>query len=256
MRVALALAIFSGLSITIALSATGTTAVGRWLASAQLVPAILAGAGIWLVAWIVITISFGRVYCSTVCPMGTIMDAAAHCGRLAGKGSKARYRYASPLNGVRLIAGAAVAAALCFGMVAVVEYTDPYFLYRHIVLAIAKPAAIGFGSVAVAAVVLLGVSLTSWAKGRIICNTVCPAGSLLGLLSRQPIYRIDINTDLCIHCGKCEDACKAACINLKDCTVDTSRCVMCLNCTSACPNGAITLRRGRYNLSTPLMQKT
>lgn len=256
LRVVTASALVVVITLTMLDAITDTTPIGRLLMKAQLVPAILAGSAMWIVIWVVITITFGRVYCSTVCPLGTLMDAAAFCRRSTGKGAKARYRYLPPRNQVRFLCPTIVAAALCLGLTAVVKCTDPSFIYYRIVLAVAKPAAIGTGSLAGAMVVGLLIAATAWRSGRILCNTVCPAGGLLGLLSRNPIYRVDINTDLCIHCGKCEDVCKSGCINLTDCTVDNSRCVMCLNCTATCPNAAITVRRGRYTLSTPMMQRT
>lgn len=256
LRIALSLLFAAGLALAALDAAMGATIVGRLLLRTQLVPAILAGSAMWIVVWVVATITFGRVYCSTVCPLGTLMDAAARCGRMAGKGASARYRYLPPRNGVRFLMPTIVAAALCLGCTAVAKFTDPSYIYSKIVIAVARPFAIGFGSLAGAFLAFVLVSCVAWRSGRVLCNTVCPAGGLLGLLSRAPIYRVDINTDLCTHCGKCEDACKAGCINLKDCTVDNSRCVMCMDCTAACPDSAIIVRRGRYTLSTPMMQRT
>ena len=256
LRIAVSLAFAAGMALAAADAAFGATFVGRWMMHTQLVPAILAGSAMWIVVWIVLTISFGRIYCSTVCPLGTLMDAAARCGRIAGRGAAARYRYMPPRNGVRLLMPTIAAAALCAGFAAVARFTDPAYIYGKIAVAIARPMAIGSGSLAGALIAFMAVSCVAWRSGRLLCNTVCPAGGLLGLLSRAPIYRVDINTDLCTHCGKCEDVCKAGCINLRDCTVDNSRCVMCQNCTAACPDSAIIVRRGRYTLSTPMMQRT
>jgi len=237
-------------------AAMGLTRLGAWVLHTQIVPAVLTGSAIWLVMWVLVTITFGRIYCSSACPMGTVMDAVARGRAAIPSKIKFRYRCQPPLNGLRFSIPAIVGGCLFLGFASVVEYTDPSYIYRNIVLAIFKPLAITSGSFAVAAVCAFGVALASWKRGRILCNTICPVGGMLGLLSRNPVYRIDIDTDKCIHCGKCEDVCKASCIDLSVCTVDNSRCVRCFDCLAVCPNDAIVFRKGRYRLSTPMMQPT
>lgn len=234
----------------------GLTRLGAWVLHTQIVPAVLAGSAIWLVLWVLVTITFGRIYCSSVCPLGTAMDAVSRCRLSMPSKIKYRHRYMPPLNGLRFPIPLIVCACLFMGVTYAVESTDPTYIYRHIVLAVFKPLALTTGSLAVAVVCALAVASASWAKGRILCNTICPVGGLLGLMSRNPIYRIDIDTDKCIHCGKCEDVCKASCIDLNLFTVDNSRCVRCFDCSAVCPNDAIALRKGRYRLSTPMMQPT
>lgn len=254
-RVVVSVAFLLLLTLSIVDAGIGATPFGQWLMHTQLVPAILAGSAVWIVVWALIVLSFGRVYCSSVCPLGTLQDAAGHLGRKLGKGEHKRYRYHAPQNVLRFPIPAIVAACLFVGFLAVVRLTDPYWLYARTCLAIARPSAIAFGGVAVAAVVI-AICAVAFCRGRYVCNTICPIGGFLGLLGRSPVYRIDIDTDKCIHCGKCEDVCKAECIDLTHCVVDNSRCVVCFDCTAVCPNAAIVMRRGRYRLSTPLMQPT
>lgn len=240
-------------------SALQSTPLGVWLAHTQIVGAILAGgvtALLWCVLWVLITITCGRIYCSTACPLGTLMDVAAHIGRRTGRGPAARYRYMPPLNALRYPVAAIVAACAIGGVDAIVAYTSPDWAYARIAQACVRPVAIGASGVAIAALLLVAVTVAAWRQGRIICNTVCPLGGALGAISSAPIYRMAIDTDKCIGCGLCEDACKAHCINLNDHTVDASRCVMCLDCAAVCPNSAILLHRGRFRLSTPLVQPT
>lgn len=257
-RIRVAVSIVCLALLTLAVIDTGfaISPLGRWMQQTQLIPAILTGAVAWLMVWVVVTLSFGRVYCSTVCPLGTVQDIAAHLGRRFSKGAGKRYRYSRPIDSLRYPIPLIVAACLCVGLTKVVEATDPYSIYCKIALALCRPLAITLGGAATAIVVLLIIASVAWQKGRLICNTVCPAGGLLGLLGRRPVYAVDINTDKCIHCGKCEDVCKSSCIDLRDCVVDNSRCVMCINCTAVCPNDAITVRRGRHQLSLPMMQRT
>lgn len=255
-RVAIAVVYAGLLTASIAVAAFSDTALALWLRSMQLVPAILAGAASWIVLWVVLTLTFGRVYCSALCPLGTAMDCASRLHFItAGRGPRPwRYRYAPPLLSLRVPIPIIVGLCLMAGFTAAVELTDPFALYARAVQAVCRPLAVGLGSILAALIIITVVAAVAWSRGRWLCNTVCPAGSLLGFLGRAPIYRVDINTDLCTHCGRCEAVCKSQCIRLPDCTVDMSRCVMCLDCAAECPAQAISVRRGRHTLSTPLMQ--
>lgn len=257
LRIAISIAM-AGLLAWLAIDAAmQATALGRWLAHTQIVGAILAGgitAVLWCALWVLVTITCGRVYCSSACPLGTLMDVAAHLGRRAGRGPAGRYSYMAPLNALRYPIAIVVAACVIGGIDSIVIYTSPDWAFASIAEACARPVAVGASGVALAALLFIGVWAVAWRRGRLICNAVCPVGGALGAISRAPIYRMAIDTNKCIGCGLCEDACKAHCINLNDHTVDATRCVMCLDCAAVCPNSAIILHRGRFRLSTPLMQ--
>ncbi len=45
-----------------------------WVARLQIFPLAMAGAFTALAAWLLATLLFGRVYCSSVCPMGALQD--------------------------------------------------------------------------------------------------------------------------------------------------------------------------------------
>ena len=69
----------------------------------------------------------------------------------------------------------------------------------------------------------------AWKHGRTWCNTVCPVGTVLGLLSRFSLFKVRIiDTAKCNGCGLCATKCKASCINSKEHAIDYSRCVDCL----------------------------
>ena len=55
----------------------------------------------------------------------------------------------------------------------------------------------------------------SIAKGRLYCNTVCPVGAFLGLISKASVFKIRINEESCTSCGLCSSVCKAGCIESK-----------------------------------------
>lgn len=209
------------------------------------------------VVWLLATLVFGRVYCSTMCPIGTLQDIAARSARLTPK-SRARryYRYAPPRNALRYGILAVMLLLLMAGVTAVTSILNPALTYDRIChdllqspLSWTIPASII--STALLIIILAAGAIT----GRTLCNTVCPVGTMLGLISRFSIFQIDIDTDLCIQCRRCADVCKGHCIDLTDHVVDGSRCVCCFDCINVCPNKAIRYTTSRKRLSQPLMQR-
>jgi len=142
---------------------------------------------------------------------------------------------------------------------------DPYSLYGRVATHLLQPAAYALNnaaawiadrsghplifkqdifirsvlalSVASASLLIVGFLAAGW--GRLYCNTVCPVGSLLAVLSRRPLFRIAIDENACVGSGLCERTCKAGCIDAKARTVDAGRCVACFDCLNACRKGAI-----------------
>ncbi|MDE6249549.1 MAG: 4Fe-4S binding protein, partial [Paramuribaculum sp.] len=98
----------------------------------------------------------------------------------------------------------------------------------------------------VAVVTLIVLAILAWRNGRTYCNTICPVGSVLGLLSKYSLFRTVIDTSKCNGCGLCARNCKSACIDSKAHAIDYSRCVTCFDCIGKCHKHAIsyTYRRG------------
>ena len=92
----------------------------------------------------------------------------------------------------------------------------------------------------VAAVSFVIIAVMAWRGGRTYCNTVCPVGTLLGILSRFSWLKIRLDTDKCTGCRLCERNCKSACIDIKNRKVDYSRCVVCGDCLDKCRFGGLT----------------
>lgn len=89
---------------------------------------------------------------------------------------------------------------------------------------------------------LVALAVLAWKNGRTYCNTICPVGTVLGLLSQFAMLRPVIDKSKCTGCRLCERGCKASCINIKNNTIDRSRCVACFDCISNCRQGAISYK--------------
>lgn len=268
--------------ITMALTSIGCTipVVAGWLERVQLMPAILSFSLVTFIGWLIVTLIFGRIYCSSVCPLGTLQDIAAKCVRTGRRTPRHDYHYSKPLNSIRYFTLIVVLTCLMASIFVIPSILDPFTAYARICQEVIKPLyelitgnvadaadtpwwsaasfRMGTAAVAGASVAIITLLLVCWIaarNGRTICNTVCPVGTTLGFISRFSIFQIDIDTDKCIQCRKCEHVCKASCIDLIDHVVDGSRCVNCFNCINVCPNDAIHYWPRRKQLSIPMMQR-
>ena len=229
----------------------------------QLVPALLALNVEVLVILLVLSLVFGRVYCSFICPMGVYQDVVAWVSKKFTK--KKKYTFSKALTVLRWTVFAATVIAFIFGFNFLVGLLDPYGAYGRIVTHIFRPAylagnnlleyifssfdnytfykvgiySLGLLSTLIALATLVGIGLLAWRNGRTWCNTICPVGTLLGFISRYSLFRLQFDDDKCNSCGLCAMKCKASCINSKDKQIDYSRCVTCFNCIEACNRSAM-----------------
>ena len=77
-RIILAAVFFAGITLML-LDFTGALhAWLGWMAKVQFLPAVMALNVAVIAALIVLTLLFGRVYCSVICPLGVFQDCVAH----------------------------------------------------------------------------------------------------------------------------------------------------------------------------------
>lgn len=211
-----------------------------WMPKVQLLPAILAGNFLWVIAVLVGTAVVGRCYCAAVCPMGVFQDIFIWLHKLLF-GKKRPYRYRKPQNWLRYTVLVAFVVLMVLGLNGIAVLIAPYSAYARMVTNIHGTGMVHW--IAIATLCCLGVMSFCW--GRLWCNTLCPVGSLLSLVSRYRLIGIRIDADKCAGCRKCEQGCRAMCIDIDNKTVDHSRCVDCMNCLNVCKVGAISFGRTR-----------
>lgn len=211
-----------------------------WIPKIQLLPSVLALNVVMVVAILLVTLLLGRFYCAVVCPMGVFQDIFTWARKVVFP--KHKFRYAKPANWLRYTVLALFVLAMLVGLNGIALLIAPYSAYARMVTGLHASGTLQW--VAIATLVCIG--LLSFTMGRLWCNTICPVGSLLSLVSRYSILGIRIDRSKCVGCRQCEHACKSMCINIDDKTVDHSRCVNCFTCLGKCKVGAIswTTRRG------------
>ena len=263
-RTLLAVVVLVGITLLF-LDFTGTLHTWlSWLAKIQLLPAVMALNVVVIVALALLTLVFGRIYCSIICPLGILQDVLARLRRKKNKYFYSRevrwLRY--PVLVVFIVAALAGVGSLfqllapysAFGRIATMllqplwmlgnnvlgflaERTDSYAFYTVDVWMKSLPVFI------VALVTLVVLVVLSWRGGRTYCNTICPVGTVLSFLARFSWLKIRFDEEKCKNCSMCSRNCKAACIDYKTHSVDYSRCVVCGNCISSCKFGALKYSR-------------
>ncbi len=262
-----ALAIVSILLITpLFLDFTGRwQSLFGWMAKIQFLPAVLSLNVLIILALIILTLFFGRLYCSVICPLGIMQDGFGWLGK---KAKKNRYTYSKPLNFLRYTFLGIMVLAIILGINSMVALLAPYSAYGRIVSNILKPIWIwgnnilaswaeqhqsyafynveywqhGYGVFIVAAVTLIVLAILAWQNGRTYCNTICPVGTVLGFFSRFSLFRVVIDKSKCVNCNLCSRNCKSSCIDIPNHKVDHSRCVSCFDCLEKCNKGALSFK--------------
>jgi len=126
-------------------------------------------------------------------------------------------------------------------------------------------------------IVLFGIA-TGVIFGKVFCRWMCPIGFLMelimggskqftsmyqyhkmgcpiawasGFLNKYSLFRIKVNTDSCIKCGKCDKECYISTLEPTKFSLykpgklqpgDSYSCSKCLKCVAACPNGSLTYK--------------
>ena len=233
-----------------------------WMPKLQFLEAVLALNVLVIVLLVVLTLIFGRMYCSVICPLGVMQDIIGWLGK---KAKKNRYSFSKELKWLRYPVLVLYVVALVAGIGVFVQLLAPYAAFGRIATNLLQPAYIAgnnvlaaaaeasdsylfyhqdlwlrsLPSLIIAAVTLVVLFVLAWRNGRTWCNTICPVGTTLSFLSRFSWLKIHFDTEKCRNCSMCSKNCKAACIDYKNHTVDYSRCVVCGNCIESCKFGAL-----------------
>ncbi len=215
---------------------------------------------------IILSLLFGRIYCSSICPLGTLQDIIIAITRFLKPKKKRRFHFKTKRK--RIFRYSILGLTLIFwlsGSLFLVNLLDPFSNFGKISASLFQPAyvwvhnnlvfALGrfdiflfapqnlhglpLDVILVSAGVLITVfAMAAW-RGRLFCNTLCPVGSILGIAAAKPFFRISFSDEACTGCKRCEWVCKAECLDSRNRKVDYSRCINCFNCFASCPNGGI-----------------
>ena len=183
---------------------------------------------------IFLALTFGRVFCSYVCPASLIFFSIA---RLRGLLSKWFYfpeiRVSRGLAWGLLVGGLVLAVATGHGAWALLL---PYFalgqtLFHGIAMG---TLSVGLGSL------LVFAGMDFFLGRQFTCRHVCPTGRILGWIGRRSVFSIVRAPDACIDgCNGCADVCPQA-VNPR--LNETLDCSLCGECMIVCPAKCLSVK--------------
>lgn len=203
----------------------------------------LIGAAIVLVFYLLVG---GRVYCSWVCPLNAVTDAAAWARRRLGLRSGVRLsrqmRY--------VVLAATLLAALAGGGIAWELVNPVSMLQRGLIF--------GLGAAWTVVLAIFAFDLLVAARGW--CGHLCPVGAFYGLLGRFAWLRMRAERrEACNDCADCYAVCPEPLVikpALK--AVDGAgpvilgaQCTNCARCIDVCSKDVFAFGARRPNTSTP-----
>lgn len=182
---------------------------------------------------LVLTILFGRVFCSHLCPLGALQEWLRGLGRKLGLKKDLELprqidKYARYLKYVILFV--IVFFSFQVGDLVFRSY-DPFNALMHLGQEFEEKI-LGYSIL----LILLAVSLFSknwW------CRYFCPLGAALGVVRKISPFRIQRNAATCVGCGKCDLVCPAGLeiANAKE--INSADCISCLGCVKNCPKSSL-----------------
>ncbi len=221
---------------------------------------------------------FGRVYCSSVCPLGTLQD---FISRISQKLFGVSYfNWSEEHKWIRYpVLILSILSIPLIGMF-IIGLLDPFSNFGRILTNLFYPVILLLNNVLSSlfesiglyliypvdiraislvgllfSIIILSVLIVMASKrGRLFCNTICPLGTFLGFISKVSLYKIKIKEEDCESCGACETVCKAECINADSKEINFERCVVCFNCFRECPTTAINYYKQNLLVSDNTIQ--
>jgi len=208
---------------------------------------------LWALVTIILTIIFGRFFCSWVCPFGSLHH---FVGFLANRKKTAaqkiqlnKYRKAQCIKYLILIFLLFMAAFPSIGVTLQTGLLDPIPLitrsFNLVLLAIAdRPANLVSATARFYEGAWLILTIFSTAVllnltiPRFYCRFICPLGALFGIISRFAIWRIGKNQSECIDCKLCDRSCEGGCQPSGN--IRISECLLCFNCRRDCKDEIIS----------------
>jgi ferredoxin-type protein NapH len=189
-----------------------------------------------LIGAVIITLFYmiigGRAFCSWVCPVNMITDAANFLRRKL-QINRIQNRQPASRNVRYWVIGLTIIISVVMGVTAF-EFISPIsMVHRGIVFGL------GFGWAAMLIIFLfdLFVLKNGW------CGHICPLGGFYSIVGKYSLIKVHHNKDNCTLCMKCKDVCPEVqvlgMIGKESLPVLSGECVNCARCIEVCDDNAL-----------------
>ncbi len=253
------------------------------ITAGQVVPSLLSWqSGIFLSSFaviilLVLTALFGRFYCAVCCPMGIVQDVVAFVRhKIFRRKKNIKATQSHYFKYVKYLSFGVFFTALFFGGVIFVAWLEPYSIFGRFLNGINpnfyEYHATGmveylnngeaqnsesfelskiYNITIISSIVMISIIFVSLVSRRFFCHNICPIGTLLGFVARNPLFKLQIIPENCIQCKKCTVHCAGDnCLDIANKKLDNSTCVMCMNCLNDCASNAVVISPKRITKKT------
>lgn len=184
-------------------------------------------------SFILMTVVGVKLVCGWGCPVGAIQELLYHLPVFTGIKKKRIPFWLS--NSIRTVLFV-VFLVFLFGWIpgfkeqSIYRYFNPFKIFEWD-FRITSPIIIA---------VILAPSIFYY---RGYCQWICPFGLLSWLIQDASIFRVRVNHETCINCGKCVRACPTnAAKDIYEGKTIKVDCFSCSRCLEVCPNGSLQYR--------------
>lgn len=234
---------------------------------------------LWAAGVLILTLFLGRIFCSFICPLGTIHHGVSWIKPTLKGEHMIRANQKTPGQKIKYFLLIMVLAGALLG----VNFTgilDPIsLLFRSLALAVFPALGVALKEffdamshsdwkilnlISYSAEVLVSPVLgygyqsyqTAWFMGllflvilflnrirpRFWCRVLCPLGALLGLCARFSLLRLQKDEGRCTQCRVCQKNCGGAASPVPGLEWESPECLLCFKCLKVCPEDALTFQ--------------
>lgn len=209
------------------------TSLKYWLVTGTIHPVHPAALVIFM-AILLMSLLAKKSFCSWLCPVGTLSEAAYKLGRmLFGRNFKIWYPLDLLLRGIKYLLLLLFVKFILLDMSAdaLSRFLDaPYWTVSDV-----KMLHFFIRMSITTMVVLATLTFLSLLYKNFWCRYLCPYGALLGLASYLSPFKIRRDSAGCTGCQRCSNACPSG-LSVHSCSaVSSPECTGCLTCVEHCP---------------------
>lgn len=202
---------------------------------------------ILLIAIIILAVLLGRVFCSYICPLGTIQTLI---NKLA---KKLNIKQIQPNEYIDKILRYVKYIVLFFVLFItyragelILRSYDPWAVFMHL----GNGSEI-FEEFFIGVIILAAVLISSLFIERAWCRYFCPLGAALALISPIRIFKIKRNSTSCVNCKACTKNCPMGITIHSNDSPSSMECISCGECISSCPvEETLQTKKGKTSLSS------